>query len=146
MTITTTVLPSLALLFYAVYQYQNDSYWWIYVPVTGAAGITCILPMPSFAIWRILSSVSIVGGTILMSFLFWTFHCLEGTVGYDLKEAGNLLPVALAVALSTGTRLNLGTSNNVLRYLQSLILVVCFILSTLIATYSTKYYFIWTSP
>ncbi|VDM63056.1 unnamed protein product [Angiostrongylus costaricensis] len=25
-----------------------------------------------------------------MLFLYWTFHSLEGSAGYDLKEAGNL--------------------------------------------------------
>ncbi|KAE9421258.1 hypothetical protein Angca_001114, partial [Angiostrongylus cantonensis] len=64
--------------------------WWTYVPAIGIAGITCIQPLPSVRLWRIVLSIIIVGGTLLMLFLYWTFHSLEGSAGYDLKEAGNL--------------------------------------------------------
>ncbi|KAJ1350616.1 hypothetical protein KIN20_006445 [Parelaphostrongylus tenuis] len=142
MALIAAVLPSLALITYAAYQYQHDNYWWTYVPAIGIAGITCIHPLPSVRLWRIISSVVIVGGTLLMLFLCWTFHSLEETAGYDLKEAGNLPFVAIGVALTASTRLLLGPNTNFVHYLRSFILILCLMLGFFITAYSIKYYFV----
>ncbi|VDO41750.1 unnamed protein product [Haemonchus placei] len=67
----------------------------MYVPAYGMASIVCILPLPTFTLWRFLSSVAVIGGTLLMLFLAWTFHGLENADGLELHEAKNLLPVRL---------------------------------------------------
>ncbi|ETN86117.1 hypothetical protein NECAME_06090 [Necator americanus] len=138
----TAIVPvfSVALLAHAVYQYQHDINWWMYVPAYGLAGTLCIFPSPSLSLWRGLSSVAVIGGGLLMLFLTWTFHGLEGSPGLELSEAKNLLPIAIGVAITTGTRLSLDTNQRILHYIRSLILVTLFILSSFISVYSIKYY------
>ncbi|RCN40891.1 hypothetical protein ANCCAN_13156 [Ancylostoma caninum] len=131
---------SVALLAHAVYQYQHDINWWMYVPAYGLAGAVCIFPLPSLSLWRSLSSLAAVGGGLLMLFLAWTFHGIEDTPGLDLKEARNLLPIALGVALTTGTRLSLDVNHRILHYIRSFILVTIFTLSIITTIYSVKYY------
>ncbi|KHJ76390.1 hypothetical protein OESDEN_23990 [Oesophagostomum dentatum] len=88
---------SVALIAHAAYQYQHDINWWMYAPAYGLAGAVCVFPLPSATLWRSLSSVSVVGGGLLMLFLTWTFRGLESSPGLELKEAKNLLPVSTTV-------------------------------------------------
>ncbi|CAJ0593544.1 unnamed protein product [Cylicocyclus nassatus] len=135
-----TSVFSIGLLAHAAYQYQHDINWWMYAPAYGLAGAVCIFPLPSRSLWRSLSSVAIVGGGLLMLFLAWTFHGLEGSPGLELKEAKNLLPIALGVAITTGTRLSLDANRKIVHYFRSLVLLTFFVLSILTTVYSIKFY------
>ncbi|KAK5983144.1 hypothetical protein GCK32_001349 [Trichostrongylus colubriformis] len=134
-----TVL-AMALSAHAIYCYQTDPSWWMYVPAYGIASIVCIWPLPSLTIWRILSSIAVIGGGTLMLFLMWTFRSLESAAGLELPEAKNLLPVAIGVALTGSTRLMSDTRGGLFRYPRYFILSTILISSILTAAYSVKYY------
>nr|CDJ81431.1 Protein Y71F9B.1 [Haemonchus contortus] len=131
---------AMALSAHAIYQYLNDPLWWMYVPAYGMASIVCILPLPTFTLWRFLSSIAVIGGFLLMLFLAWTFHGLENADGLELHEAKNLLPVAIGVALTGSTRLILDKKSSIFKYPKLLILTTILISSIIVAVYSTKYY------
>ncbi|KAK6041485.1 hypothetical protein COOONC_21011 [Cooperia oncophora] len=135
-----TTVMAMGLSAHAIYHYRNDPSWWMYVPAYGLASTVCILPLPSLTIWRILSSLAVVGGSLLMMFLAWTFHSLENAAGLELNEAKNLLPVAIGVALTGSTRLMLDTRTNLLKYPRFIILSTILISSVITGVYSIKYY------
>ncbi|WKX92793.1 hypothetical protein Q1695_010661 [Nippostrongylus brasiliensis] len=142
MTIATGLRTSIAVALsaHAIYQYQHDTYWWAYVPAYGLASIICMLPLPSLLLWRILSSVAVIGGCTLMVFLAWTLYSVEEVAGLELREARNLLPIAIGVALTGSTRLMSDTGTSLLKYPRRLILIFTVACSITIAAFSVKYF------
>ncbi|CAJ0584388.1 unnamed protein product, partial [Mesorhabditis spiculigera] len=128
-----------ALLGHAVYQFEHNPSWWLYCPSYVSAALLSLLPFPNSYIWKLLSSISVIGGGLFMLFLAYTFHKLDGTIGLVLDEGKALLPVSMGVFLIASTRLTYGHLSSPVEYLRGFILTAVLFASVLCAGFSIKY-------
>uniref|UniRef100_A0A0N4Z288 Inner membrane protein n=1 Tax=Parastrongyloides trichosuri TaxID=131310 RepID=A0A0N4Z288_PARTI len=108
--------------------HQNQIDWWIYTPVILSAGILSFLNCQTCAIGRMLSSITIVGGTIQVLFLTWImFHFtkISSTNGSlkEFQELRYILVIASATCFMIYLRLSTSQSTGFFGLLRNLLLV-----------------------
>uniref|UniRef100_A0A0K0DVE9 Inner membrane protein n=1 Tax=Strongyloides stercoralis TaxID=6248 RepID=A0A0K0DVE9_STRER len=109
--------------------YQNQVDWWIYTPVILSTIILALLYSPTCKISRIISSITIVCGTIQTMFLSWIiyhFIKLSSTGGSlnEVSESKYTFPIALATLFNIYLRLTTSQSLRCFGLIRNLLLIV----------------------
>ncbi|CEF67141.1 Hypothetical protein SRAE_2000180600 [Strongyloides ratti] len=122
---------SIACTFLAVsfHIYQNQVDWWIYIPVILSTVPLILFYSPTCKIFRMISSIIIVCGTIQTIFLTWIiyhFIKLSSTGGSlnEIKESKYTFPIALATLSNIYIRLTTSQSLGCFGLIRNILLTV----------------------